>query len=275
MMIEQKPHISQTQISMIARCPELYHQVYVLGRRQPPGIAQLTGTGYHGGAETNFRQKIESHRDLPADQIIEAAVARFESELAGGYSLSKEEVGRGAKVVLGEAKDSVAELTKCYAADVAPDYQPVAVEHSTHIVLPKASHDLLAITDLRDDQDRVVDLKTASRKPPQQEADDSIQLTVYAAAFHKDVGRPPAEVRLDVVTKTKKPTRHVLVSQRGPADYQALVNRINAMLAMLEAFTEKGLEVWPGAPIGAWWCSDRFCGFWKTCPLVNSERKTV
>ncbi len=269
----QKPHIGATQQTMAGRCLEQYRRRYVLGEVIPPGIAMIQGTAVHVGAAVNFRQKIKSHNDLPCGEIVDAAVAAFDAGLAGGYVLSDDEQCRGAKIVLGEAKDQVAQLAECHADQQAPDYQPVAVEHKTRIVFPGATHDLLAITDLRDDRDRVVDFKTSGKKPPQKDADESVQLTIYAAAFQIETGRPPAEVRLDVVTKTKTAKRHVLSSTRDEHDYRALLSRTNAMLATIAAFTEKGVEPWPAAPVGAWWCSDRFCGYFRSCPHVNSERR--
>lgn len=269
----KKPHISATQLGMAGRCLEQYRRRYVLEEVSPPGIALIQGSAFHSGAEVNFSQKIDSHRDLPANDIVEAAAAAFDERLAGGYLLDADEAGRGEKIVLGEAKDQLVSLADCYARDQAPDYQPIAVEHFTRIVFPNATHDMLAITDLRDDQGRVVDFKTAARKPPEKDAHESIQLTIYAAAYQIDMGRPPAEVRLDTVTKTKKPARYVNRSTRTEADFRALLSRTNTMLDTIAAFVERGVEPWPAAPVGAWWCSERFCGYWHTCPHVNSERK--
>lgn len=264
-----KPHISATQLEMFWRCGEQYRRRYVEGERIPPAVAMLVGTALHKGAECNFSQKIESHRDLPASEIIEAAVAGFEAAQEGGFALSEEEASRGAKTVLGLAKDQAAALAKCHAAEQAPDYQPVAVEHCSRILFPQASHDLVAITDLRDDQGRVTDFKTAARKMPSAAADESTQLTIYAAAYQIETGDPPAEVRLDVVTKTKTPARQLLRSNRTRADFQALVNRVNATLETIQA------GKFPPASPGGWQCSPKWCGYWATCPYVNSERTTL
>jgi hypothetical protein len=263
----QKPHISATQLEMFWRCAEQYRRRYIEGERIPPAVALIQGRAFHIGAETNFRQKIESHADLAATEIVEAAAAAFDAELAGGYALTDEEVSRGAASVLGAAKDKTVQLVACHADEQAPDYQPVAVEHTTRIVFPQATHDLLGVTDLRDERGRVVDFKTAARKPSAEAADSSTQLTIYAAAFHVDTGTTPEEVRLDVVTKTKTPARHVVRSRRTPTDMQVLLNRVNVTLDSLN----KGS--FPPASPGAWCCSPKWCGYWATCPYVNSERR--
>ncbi len=262
----EKPHLSATQMEMFWRCPEQYRRRYVEGERIPPGVALILGKAFHAGAELNFRQKIESHEDLPVNQIVDAAAAAFDAEVSGGYSLSPEEAEVGGKKVLGEAKDKTVQLAEIHAEEQAPDYQPIAVEHSTRIVFPMATHDLLAITDLRDDLRRVVDFKTAARRMPADAADSSTQLTIYAAAHQIDTGAPASEVRLDVLTKTKTPSRQVLRSDRSQADFQALIHRVNSTLSAIHAgsFT-------PASP-GSWVCSPRWCGYWATCKFVNSER---
>ena len=263
-----KPHISATQLGMYWRCPAQYERRYINGERVPPGIAAILGRGVHGGAEHNGRQKIESHEDLPAPQIVEAAVAAFEASVAGdGFSLTPEEAERGPQVVEGEAKDKTAQLAAIYAEEQAPDYQPIEVEHTTRIVFPNATHDLLGITDLRDDKKRVVDYKTAAKKPSAGAADTSVQLTIYSAAYQVDHGEPPGGVRLDVLTKTKTPKRHVVETTRTRADYQVLANRVNATLDAIA----KGS--FPPADPESWMCSVKWCGYARTCPFYNAERE--
>jgi hypothetical protein len=267
--MNEKPHISHSQLDMYWRCPEQYRRRYMEKEVIPPGIAMLQGTGIHRAAEANFKQKIESREDLPATDIIELAAVAFDTEKSGGYMLTDEEASAGAAKILGAAKDQLIQLASVHAAEQAPDYQPVVVEHVTRIVFPNATHDLVAVTDLRDDKGRVTDLKTAARKKPQSDADSSMQLTIYAAAYRLELGEMPAEVRLDSLIKTKTPGRQVLRSTRTTADFQAMINRVNVTLDAIN----KGS--FPPASPGSWNCSPRWCGFWATCPYVNSERRAA
>jgi hypothetical protein len=263
----ERPYVSPSQLDMFCRCGEQYRRRYLEKEIIPPGIAALKGTGFHRGAETNMRQKLESHVDLPPSQIVEAAVAGFEAQLAGGVQLSDEEVAVGMRKVVADAKDDVAEMALVHAQDQAPDYQPVLVEERVTIALP-GPRDLLGIIDLVDSHHRVVDFKTSGKKKAQSEVDNSVQLTVYAAAYQRLTGHIPSEVRLDTVVRTKtRCDRQVLSSQRTGADFNALANRINVIVQAIEAgsFT-------PAAP-GSWCCSPKWCGYWSECPFVNSERR--
>ena len=262
----RKSHISHTQLAMYWRCAEQYRRRYPEGEKLPPGIAQLTGGAVHKGAQTNFDQKIESHEDLPASEIMDASADAFEEATKGGYSLSQEEASTGREKVLSAAKEQTVRLAKVHAIEQAPDYQPTQIEHFTYIKFTHASVDLLAITDLRDDQNRVTDFKTAARRKPVTEAHNSIQLSIYAAAYRLDTGQNPSEVRLDTLLKTKASGRQLLISHRADLDYRVLTSRINTTLCAIEH------SHFPPCSPDAWVCSDRWCGYWRTCPYVNSER---
>lgn len=262
-----KPYISPHRLEMYCKCGEQYRRRYIEGDKTPPGVFAHRGSGLHGAMKLNFAQKIQSQRDLPARDLVDASVAEFENALAReGVQLSEEEESRGVSAVLAEAKDDTAVYAEAFARLQAPDYQPLLVEERVRIELPSASHDLLGYLDLMDTQNRIVDFKTAAKSKPADEADKSVQLTAYAAAAMVR-GLPPAEVRLDVLVGLKKGVkRQILSSSRGRADYQALVNRMNMVLSGIS------LGVFAPATPGSWWCSPKWCGYWRTCPYVNSER---
>jgi hypothetical protein len=252
------------------KCGEAYRRRYIEGERIPPNVAMLKGTGFHRGAETNFRQKIETHEDLKPSDIVDAAVSAFEAELEKGVELAGDDKLRGKTAVIGETKDDLVSVVTVHAKEQAPDYQPVFVEQPFTIELPESSRDLMGIIDLGDDLRRVTDLKSAGKSKSQADADNSVQLTIYAAGHHAITGNPPTEVRLDTIVTTKTKTyRNVVSSDRGMPDFTALANRVEAV--------NKGIDAGVFAPAtpGAWWCGPRWCGYWSTCPFVNSQRAAM
>ncbi len=263
--MSEKPHYSHTQIDMFCKCPEAWRRRYIEGERIPPGIAMLKGTGFHAGAQENFQQKIESHVDLPPNQIVDAAVAACMTGFASEVSLTKEEASRGLRAVAANAIDDLVDLVDCHAHQQAPDYQPIMVEQRVRIELD-GPRDLLAVIDLGDDEDRVTDFKTSRKRKTQNDADNTTQLTIYDTAFRVATGRPATELRLDTIVQTKTTTkRYLLSTQRGPRDFGALAQRINAMHAAIEAGTFH-----PASGLG-WWCSPKWCGYHSTCKYVNPE----
>lgn len=265
----QKPYLSPTQLDTFCRCPEQYRRRYIEGEKIPPGIAAHRGSGVHTGVKINFRQKRESHRDLPARDIIDAAVAGFDDAVnRRGILLTPEEKARGVQAVIAEQRDATAVLAKLHAEEQAPDYQPSITEQKVRIVLPNAAYDLLGIVDLMDTRRRLTDFKTSAKKYQQSQADDSVQLTTYAAAAMVR-GTPADDVALDVMVNTKTPQRQLLISKRDANDYRALAARTNAVVGAIVAGS------FPPAVPGSWWCSAKYCGYWSTCPYVNSERKQL
>ena len=265
----RKPHVSASQLDLYCRCGEAYRRRYLDGERIPPPFAILRGTAIHRAAARNFAQKRDSRQDLPAGEIVEAAVAAFGAELdAQGVTLTAEESARSGAAI-GEARDTVAALAEAHANTQAPDYMPVLVEETVRIELPAASRDLLGVVDLLDDRGRVVDFKNVRKKPSQAEADASTQLTVYASAATTIAagGVVPSETRLDaLVVGAKGIRREVVASARDRQDFAALANRINTVTDAIE----KGIFA-PATP-GAWWCSAKWCGYFATCRFVNPNR---
>ncbi len=273
--MNDRPHISFSSLDTHETCAERYRRRYLEGEKIPPGIAMLVGTGTDKGVQTNFSQKIESHADLPKPEIVEAAVAGFDTAVGEGYELTPDENGRGAGIVIGAAKDLVAKLAGLHAETQAPDYQPIAVQAPATISFPGATHDLIGYIDLIDDHEDVTDFKTAAKSKNQKDADNSLQLTTYAAARLCETGKIPPHVNLDSLIKLKTPKRQRLTSTRTMADFQMLINRINVMLASIKS------GIFTPAPIGSWCCNPRWCGYFyggttgKPCPYVNHERRAA
>lgn len=270
-----KPHLSPSQIDSYTRCGEAYRRRYIEKEIIPPGFSLIKGGSVHKGAEENFRQKIETKADIAVNDMAEIAAAHFDGTIRlEGVLLSEEEESIGKAKVIGNAKDSAIRMVGTFAASVAPLYQPIAVEEKVRIALP-GPRDLLGVMDLVL-EDGVQDLKTGAKKKTQSDIDTSAQLTTYAALYQAKYGKPPARLIIDTVIdrvseKTAKVTseHQQLTTTRDANDFNALAARINTVVKGIEA----GSFI-PATP-GAWWCSAKSCGYWRTCAFVNSERKAA
>jgi CRISPR/Cas system-associated exonuclease Cas4 (RecB family) len=246
--------------------------MYLEKERPPPVLAILKGTGMHAAAETNFKQKLESHEDLPMPDMIDAAVAAFESEIQKtGITLTKPEKAVGQDASIEAAKKDLLQFVAGFAVYQAPHYQPVELpELTVRIPVPRSTHDLLGKIDIIAEIDnkpgrRIRDWKTSKRKKSAVDAAETAQLTFYSAGHQVLFSEPPADVGLDnLVITSKGVTRQELVEQRDKDDFAVLASRLNAM--------EQGVKagVFLPAPEGSWYC--RSCVFAQTCPYVNRAR---
>lgn len=269
-VLPPKPHISASQMGTYLDCGERYRRRYIEKDILPPGIALIRGTSIHKAAEVQFKQKIQSHQDLPVKQIVDLAVATFEERVkTQGVYLDDEEQARGQAAVVGEAKDGTVRLADLFGREVGPAYQPKLVEEKQVIALPNAPRDLLGVLDLVDEGDRVIDHKTSKKTANQKDWDTSTQLSVYALTFQAKNGKPPTDIIVEQLVDTKTPKRVTFHTERIMADYRALVARINTVVDGIE----KGMFL--PANTGWWGCSPKYCGYWKTCNYVNSERKAA
>lgn len=272
----EKPYLSPTQIDSFTRCGEAYRRRYIEKEIIPPAFAMIKGSAVHVGAEANFKQKIESKVDLPAKDIVDMAAASFDGKLkVEGVLMTEEEESEGKDKVLGRAKDSTVRMAGKFAEVVAPQYQPIAVEEKVRLVLPDAPRDILGIMDIVI-PGAVQDLKTSAKAKTQDEIDGNVQFTTYAALYLARYGKLPDKIIIDnvidrVTPKTGKTTtdHQRLTTTRGKADFNALAARINTVTKGIEA----GMFM-PATP-GAWWCSAKSCGYFRSCGYVNSERKAA
>lgn len=264
-----RPHISPSQLDMYLRCGEQYRRRYVCGEKVPPGVALIKGSGVDAAANRNYKAKLETGEDLPESVLLEAAASGFEEACAQGVFFAADEQP-AADRLLGEAKDSAIRMTRTFRREIAPRVQPKLVQPWVRIQVPNASHDLLGRLDVTDADKVVRDLKTSSRRKPQDEIDRSDQMTFYALGYRHLTGERPAGVAMDIVIDTKTPGAQILTSTRDEKDVRVFLHRVNAMIAGIKAGS------FPPAALGSWCCSPRFCGYFSTgCPYVNADRRAA
>jgi hypothetical protein len=249
---------------MWQRCQQQYYFRYIEGKKYPPGIAALKGSGVHSGAKENFSQKIKSHKDLKKKDIIECSIEAFNTRLKDGVMLTQEQEKIGKRKLYKEARNGIKAMSEIFIDEVAPEYQPTMAEEWQRIVLP-GPYDIVGVMDLADDKGRVIDLKTSSRKKNEKEVQLSEQLTFYALIYRALTGKYPKSVRLEVLVNGKSKSLRqtpILEYVRTEHDVETLVNRINTMIAGISA------GVFMPCERKNYLCSPNYCGFYFECPYV-------
>jgi hypothetical protein len=93
---------------------------------------------------------------------------------------------------------------------------------------------------------------------------EEIQPAFYSYAHELEYGVRP-EFRYHILIPYKAG------AQRQVIDYHANGNAYMALehkIRYFESMVRTGL--YPPAHPGSWWCSEKWCGYWSTCPYVGN-----
>ena len=269
----EHPRISFSELQLRTRCGHLHRLRYREKLRIPVGIAAVRGTGVHAAAAHNYRQKVETRRDLRTLEVEGVAAEAVAAGFAGELHLTVDERSVGIKLLRGRMIDVAVEMARAYHNRVAPFVQPLYVEE---LIRLRPHPDVLAV-DLvgRPDVgtvDTVRDIKSKEKEPApgDEHADD--QLTIYAALHKAKTGELPREVGFDVIAAPKRgaardtPTTTWRPSTRTVEDMRALVAKLGEVYRSIQSGAD------PPADPTSWWCSPKWCGAWEQCPYVAGRR---
>ena len=144
--------LSPSQVRTFRDCGAKWYYKYALGLPDPPNGSLVRGRVVHQMAEAFFRAKLDGGSPDP-DDLQACFEDAWDREAAGAAFGAEEDVDL--------LKRQAAMLTRKYLDEVAPEIEPAALELSVQGVgVP-----VRGFVDLLDTSGRVIDLKTAARKP--------------------------------------------------------------------------------------------------------------
>jgi hypothetical protein len=209
---------------------------------------------------------IESGEPLDTDQVLDAYADEFEQ--AAGEDVD----WQGDKPAT--VKDSGVGALKAYHRDVRPEMAvPIEAERESRFDVAHedgSAVEFVAYLDVETDDGIVIDRKVSKAKWSQQKADDDGQPTAYMAARRAE-GDPATGFAFHPMVRTKQPYAQNIPTERTDEQLD------NFLLAILGAADEIAwrteTETWGFAPDGAWWCSQKSCGYWSACPAGGLYRR--
>ena len=236
--------LSPSQASTYMTCPAKWYFRYLIGLREPTTGALALGKAFHGTLAQNFRQKLSTGRDMDAKELREVFAAEWSTAISEADL--RDDEGADELAATGQI------LVATYVTEAAGPLKPNAVEQTVQGEI--AGVKVRGIVDLLDADGRVVDFKTASKRPNGLSADHSLQLTTYAMITPGASGL----CRLDTVTKTKTVQVIQQSYQVGAEDRRFA----ETLFPMVQESIRDG--IYPphrGCPM----CSRRYCGYWREC----------
>lgn len=256
-------YLSVSQITQYMKCGEAYRQRYLLGAQSPSTGPQVQGRGVHraaevlhlsmiAGATISKEEMAQAYSDLHDTEIKDAEIDEEDQGDSGrikdaGITLST----MYHDAALGLRKDDRTGL-------LVPRIEPVAAERAFRVKIQPENSDPIPFVGFIDLEEEfaVSDLKTKKRASPQSDADDSIQLSLYAHV----TGKP--DVRLDQLirpTKTKGPRFIRTRTVRTPEEIAHALDIAGEVAADIAAGRFR-----KSAP-DTWWCTAKWCPFWSDC----------
>jgi len=182
--------LSPSQVRTFRDCGAKWYYKYALGLPDPPNGSLVRGRVVHQMAEAFFRAKLDGGSPDP-DDLQAYFEDAWDREAAGAAFGADEDVDL--------LKRQAAMLTRKYLDEVAPEIEPAALELPVQGVIGGVA--VRGFVDLLDTSGRVIDLKTAARKPTGVSADYAFQLGTYARLCPGANGK----ARVDTLVATKSP----------------------------------------------------------------------
>ncbi len=251
-----KSYLSVSAVKTYLRCPLQYYFSQVEGLKLAPKSALAFGSVTHKSVEVNYKQKLDSHEDLPVEHIQEVWSEEFDK--------LKDQVAWEEGEKPGELKDEGVAAVKVYMEDLAPTVQPILVEHAVNVPLEGAEYEVKLIIDLADNDLLVHDLKTSSKSPPKKQVEnglaEDIQGATYWIGFEHVYGFPPIGFQKDYLVRTKVP-KTVPVPVAPIQDWQK--TRLMKQFSYVARCVRDGL-FYPRDP-DDWKCTPEWCGFYDLC----------
>lgn len=236
--------LSPSSVNTFFDCSTKWYYRKVLGLPETRGAALGLGTAVHEALAENFRQKIETKEDLPVDGVRALFIYGLVRQL-DEITLTKD-----------DSPDDLREcgetMVRVFMDRAAPAIQPAAVEEHVEGLIGDVP--VQGYIDIRDVDGRVIDIKTAARKPSGITPEQQLQVSTYAILHSQASGAA------SVITLTK--TKTVAMVQESvdvsPRDRQ--------LTERLYSIARDQMHAGLYAPRrSSYLCSRKYCSFWERC----------
>lgn len=280
--VQDRPHISYSQLNMFQRCGVQYKHRYVDGLKEPPALKPTAGKAGHAGIETHYRRKIETGLDEPVDLMLDAFDTSWKRETLDVQLEEGED--------LGKTKDATAYTLRHYHAAVAPQVMPRAVE--LEFMLPitvmdetlppiKGYIDLLkvpvdggpATLDVDDQKFKFPGKSGRAYHKSQEEVDWTDQLTIYDMALQAAGITVDRLSFLSIIGPVFRPNDPIPAKDPSilpiyrdaqlmtPAVRQRIIDRTKMKILAIVKAIRSGTFIPTNDPRTCGWC-----GYRKICP---------
>lgn len=249
--------LSISSLALFWRCPERWRRRYLQREREPQSGPMIVGKAVGAAITQHYAAQIAG-QTLSASDADDVCGAEFdESALRPGADFGEDDPG--------ELRTHGREALRAYLSDTAPKVRPVSVERKVELRFEKAQWAFVGYLDVEDESGTVVDVKVGKKHVTEPAARRSPQATSYLLARALE-GHPAQRFEFHSVRRgaVRGERCQVIPAQRSDSQLRALEERIAQTARLIARCADSG--EWPLASPDGWWCSQRMCAFWATCP---------
>ena len=237
--------LSPSQINQYLGCSARWHYRHVEKLPDPASGSLVRGRAVHKVVNYWFQYRMELGTTPEPGEMAEAYDNAWEQASEGAAFGATEDIA--------ELKASGEQLAAKYLAEAAPEIDPAALD--VPVTGEIGGVKVRGYIDLLDLEGRIVDLKTASRKPSGVSPDYALQVATYAQI---GPGFATGEVRLDTVVATKA-VQLVSIGYTVSDEDRRMTERLYPHVQRL---MKAGCYA-PNRNSNT--CSKRYCSFWAEC----------
>ena len=238
------PALSPSQVRCFLDCPARWWFKYRLQLPERKNSSLALGLAVHQALEVNFREKLETQEDLETTGVLMVFREAWMEQVPQTEFTSGESQGDLRR--LGER------LVAKYMDEVAPTVEPAAVELDVQGEIRGVA--VRGRVDVLDVEGRLIDFKTASRRPSCVSPDYAFQLATYRQITPGASG----EVRIDSLVKTQT----VQIVQQAYTVSKPDIRATRVLYPMAQKAMGTGMYC-PNRQ--SMLCSQKHCSFWKHC----------
>lgn len=264
------PYLSVSQVETFLACPRIFEFRYIKGQKSPKHSAMCQGSLIHAVIEKGYNYKRLERKDPPFEFVLDTYNDLFSENF--NEAIRKEH--ETDQFLFKQAEI----LLSAWYKEQLPGSNPIAVEQK--FIYDVNGIPVVGVIDLIDRtsevdnsfvgryhpiQDKLVDNKIIGKAMSQSDADNSLQMSVYAGATGIVEQRFNCLVKgnPDSLTKEKskalKPRRKEVITYRSNAQ----VKWAGVIIEDVAKIISSGIFA-PCAP-DSWMCSEKACSFWSQC----------
>lgn len=215
-------HLSASHLTLYLTCSLKFRFQYIDKLpRLTKSANQVFGLAMHAALQW-LHVELKKGRKAPLDEVLRVYEADWHAQTLPGSEVLYND-GDSPDVFLVKGK----ELLGRYYADYIPDgVQAAELRFQLPLINPETGEVLdvpiLGFIDLIEADGTLVDFKNSARTMPIHDLPDNLQLTVYSWAYETLFGKPPKDVKLVNLVRTKSPKIETHITGREQGDYARL-----------------------------------------------------